>query len=217
MYIIVVGGGKVGFYLTSVLKEEGHEVLLIEKDLGRYMALETKLEELVFHGDGSEVHTLEAAGAARADVVAAVTGRDEDNLVICQVAKKRFGVPRVIGRVSNPRNEGAFRALGIESTISGTRVIYSLIVHEVDAGELIPLLPLHRGNMTIVEVKLKADSPALGQLVRELALPKDSILISILRGDDILIPRGETKLRRDDTILALVKKGAEKALKEVLV
>lgn len=215
MYIIVVGGGKVGFYLTSVLKEEGHEVLLVEKDLGRYMALQTKLDELVFYGDGSEVHTLEAAGASRADVVVAVTGRDEDNLVICQVAKKRFAVPRVIARVSNPRNEGAFRTLGIESTISGTRILYSLLVQEVDVGELIPLLPLHRGNMVIVQLRLKEDSQANGKFIKDLHLPQESILVSILRGEEIIIPRGDTRLAADDAIIAVVKKGAEKALQEV--
>jgi len=215
MYIIVVGGGKVGFYLTSVLKEEGHEVLLVEKDLGRYMVLQTKLDELVFYGDGSEVHTLEAAGASRADVVVAVTGRDEDNLVICQVAKKRFAVPRVIARVSNPRNEGAFRTLGIESTISGTRILYSLLVQEVDVGELIPLLPLHRGNMVIVQLRLKEDSQAIGKFIKDLHLPQESILVSILRGEEIIIPRGDTRLAADDAIIAVVKKGAEKALQEV--
>ncbi|QGP93728.1 Glutathione-regulated potassium-efflux system protein KefC [Neomoorella glycerini] len=155
MYVIVAGGGKIGFNLTKSLMDGGQEVLLIEKDPRKFRWLEDHLGQVVLRGDATEVATLEKAGCRRADVVAAVTGFDEDNIMICRLAQKVFGVNRVIGRVNNPQNEDAFRLLGINNVINSTRLIYRLVLQEVDVCGLIPLLTLKGGAVEFVETVLR--------------------------------------------------------------
>lgn len=139
MYIIVAGGGKVGHYLTRALIDAGHEVLLLEKDRSRADYLTEDLGEVVTWGDACEVSTMKEVGMERADVVVAVTGDDEDNLVICQMAKRKFHVPRTIARVNNPKNEDIFEMLGIDATVSSTKIIFNLIEQQIETDEIIPL------------------------------------------------------------------------------
>jgi len=217
MYVIVVGGGKVGYHLASTLVAEQHEVLVIERDVTRYEGLRRLLgDDACFLGDGSELHTLEMAGAARADALVAVSGKDETNLVICQIAQRYFHVPRVVSRVNNPKNEEIFSKLGITATISSTRIIYSLVVQEVETAEVTPVALLKRGNLALVEIALEASSPAVGVRVRDLALPDECVLVGIVQGEDVLVPHGNTTLRKNDVVLALVRRGKEQVLEQVL-
>ncbi len=217
MYIIVVGGGKIGYNLTKFLLSAKHEVLLIEKDEARVVSLVAQFGESVMAGDGSRVPTLREGGANRADVLVAVTGADEENLVICQVAKTMFKCPRTIARVLDPRDEGLFSVLGVDATVSSTRVINALIEEQVNANDMIiPLLTLRAGNVEIVEMGLSRNSGVIGKKILEIHLPEGARIIAILRGDDVIIPTGESKLASNDKILALVKKEVEQSLRELL-
>ena len=215
MYVIVVGGGEVGYHLTKTLVEEGHEVLLVEKDKRTAEFLADELGEIVVHGDGCEFRTMNEAGMARADVVTAVTGDDEDNLVICQMAKRKFGVPRTIARVNNPSNEELFKKLGIDQTVSATRVIFNMVEQQIETSQVIPLAALRRGNIEIVEIDLEAESPVIGERIGNIDLPADTLIISVVREDHAHIPHADTKLRADDTVIALVKSDVERELRSV--
>lgn len=217
MYVIVAGGGKVGYYLTKRLIEENHEVLLVEKDKKKCNQIAEELGEVAFNGDGCEVRTLEEIGTERADVMVAVTGDDEDNLVICQMAKFRFNVSRVIARINNPQNEDVFEKLGVATTVSSTKIIYNLIDQEVDSEEVIPLASLKGGDVEVVEVKLKEGSPVVKKQIKELHIAGDAVIATILRGNEIIFPRGDTILRVNDTIVALTVTEKEKVLRERLV
>ncbi len=216
MYAIIVGGGKIGYYLTRTLLDNGHEVLLIEKNEDRAHRLDEALGDVVVHGNGTDIRVLERSGITRADVMVAVTGFDEDNLVVCQVAKRKFGTRRVIARVNNPLNEDTFRMLGIDATVSSTRIIYNLLEEEVGSNTLVCLATLSRGRLEIIEVGLANDSPAAGKAVKELRLPIDCVLMSVLRGDEIIVPRGDTVLEGGDAIVALVRQGGQGALRAAL-
>src|SRR3989304_3329930 len=145
MYIIVVGGGKVGYYLAKELVEEGHEVLVMEKDAVKAERIAEELGDIALRGDGCEASIMEMAGFSRADMVIAVTGDDEDNLVVCQVAKVKFNVPRAVARINNPKNEEIFKRLGIDTTVSATAAILAHIEQEQPTAPLVPLLTLKRG------------------------------------------------------------------------
>jgi trk system potassium uptake protein TrkA len=217
MYIIIVGGGRVGFHLARHMLEQGREVTLIEKDRSRTRRLRASLGQSLQVGDGARVETLRDAGANRADVVVAVTDNDETNLVSCQIAKTVFLKPRTIARVSDPRNESIFGALGVDLTISSTRIIDSMIEKQVAADDLvIPLLTLRGGDVEIVEVRLSDESKLLGKPLRDLAMPAESILIAVFRGRRTLIPRGDTILEPDDELVALVRRSDEAALRRLL-
>src|SRR5689334_1804246 len=183
MYIIIVGGGNVGYYLAKTLVKTDHEVLVLEKNRLIHRRLAEELGEVVMQGDGCEVRIMEEAGGARADAVVAVTGDDEDNLVICQMAKIKFNVPRTIARVNNPRNEELFHRLGIDGTVSATKIIYNLIEQEIETGEVIPLAALKKGNIEIVEVEIGPKSPVLNKKIQQLTLPGDALIISVIRND----------------------------------
>uniref|UniRef100_Q2RIS8 Trk system potassium uptake protein TrkA n=1 Tax=Moorella thermoacetica (strain ATCC 39073 / JCM 9320) TaxID=264732 RepID=Q2RIS8_MOOTA len=217
MYVVVAGGGKIGFNLTRTLLDGGQEVLLIEKDLRRFRWLEDHLGQVVLHGDATEVATLEEAGVKRADVVAAVTGFDEDNIMICRLAQKVFGVKRVIGRVNNPQNEDAFRLLGINNIINSTRLIYNLILQEVDASGLIPLLTLKGGKVEFVETVLLPESPAANTAVKDLILPDQCLLMAILREEELIFPRGDVVLLPGDRVIAAARDDEVEALRRSLL
>ncbi|HLW60545.1 MAG TPA: NAD-binding protein [bacterium] len=203
MYVIVVGGGKVGYYLTKALRSAGIEITLIEKGRQRFDLLQEEFGDVAFLGDGCEVRTLEQAGAPRADLVAAVTGDDEDNLVICQMAKRKFKVKRVVARINNPKNELTFQMLGIDETVSSTKLIYSLIEQEVEVADVIPLMALRKGHLELVEVALTEESPSINQKVRDLVLPQSCTLAILVRGDTSEIIHGETTLHAGDIIVAI--------------
>lgn len=215
MYIIIVGGGEVGYHLTKTLVDGGQEVLLIEKDKLRADQLAEELGEIALQGDGCEVRTMQDAGTSRADVVAAVTGEDEDNLVICQMAKRKFGVPRTVARVNNPNNESLFQKLGIDQTISATRVIFNMIEQQIETNQVIPLAALRRGNIEIVEIDLGEGSPAVGKKIATLDMPANTLIISVVREEHAIIPHADTRLRSGDTIIALVKADVERELRSI--
>jgi trk system potassium uptake protein len=204
MQILVLGAGKVGWNLTRELLAKGHEVTLVEADRERYLAVEQELEHLVAYGDASELWVLERAGIADSDIVIAVTGDDEDNLLICQVAKEKYGVERIIARVNNPRNRQHFELLGVKPYVSATDLILRLIEHEVPRYGLIHLLDLSTQGLEIIEVQLPDDSPVLDQRLDQLTLPQGSLLISVLRRGAGFVPDGNTVLESGDQVLAVL-------------
>jgi trk system potassium uptake protein len=216
-YVIIAGGGKVGHNLGKALMGKGDEVLILEKRPQRFQALHDELGEAAYFGDACEIRTMVQVGMERADLVVAVTGDDEDNLIICQVAKRWFGVPRAIGRVNNPANEDTFHKLGIEETISATRLMHQLIEQEVSIKNMVPVSLLRRGNLEVVEVTMQPDSPALDAPVRDLSLPSGSLLTAVLRDNQTQIVTGETRLRPGDTVLALTQPQALDALRKILL
>jgi len=219
MYIIIVGAGKVGYHLARLLMTEGHghEVMLIEKDRAKVGLLSMEFHDAIMEGDGSTVEALKEAGANRADVVVATTGNDEDNLVICQVAKLMFLRPRTIARVNNPRNEELFAGLGVDASVSGTKLINAIIHEQVRAGDMmIPLLTLKAGDIEIVEVELTRSSHIVRKKIKDLTLPSGSIFIAVIRGEEVIIPYGETEFQPEDRVLALVKRESEQLLRQML-
>ncbi|MDX6506992.1 MAG: trk/ktr system potassium uptake protein [Gaiellaceae bacterium] len=219
MYILIAGGGKVGANLARVLLGDGkHEVTLIEQRHDRFERLEREFEHQVLPGDATEIYVLERAGIARPpDLVAALTGDDEDNLIICQLAKEKYGVQKVIARVNDPRNQPHFDLLGISPTVSATRGLMALIEHEVPEHDLVHLLELRKENLEIVEVQIDADAPAAGKRVEKLDLPEGSRLISIMRNGRSEIAVGSTELQPGDQVLAILQPGREDELRRVLL
>jgi trk system potassium uptake protein len=217
MYLIVVGGGKVGYYLTKTLVHEGYEVLLIEKNANKCETYTERFGAVVMLGDGAEASTLAAAGAGRADVVIAVTGDDEDNLVICQMAKHRFNVDRTIARVNNPKNEELFRKLGIDVTVNPTNVILSLIEQQIPDRHFVHLLALRHAKLAVVEASVHADSPISGRTLAEIRLPNETSMVAVLRGSDVIVPTGQTQILPGDEVIAITRQESEHALRHLLV
>jgi trk/ktr system potassium uptake protein len=215
-YVIVVGAGKVGWNLTRELLEKGHEVTLIENDHDRYLTVEQEMEHNVQYGDASELWVLERAGISRADLVIAVTGDDEDNMLICQVAREKYLVDRIIARVNNPRNRQHFELLGIKPFVSATDLILRLLEHEVPEYGLVHLLDLPEERLEIIELLLPENSKAAGQRVGDLKLPEGSLLISVLREGRGFVPGPDTVLEAGDEVLAVLDPGLEEDLKSYL-
>jgi len=211
-YIIIVGAGKVGWNLARELIEKGSEVTLIESNRERYLTVEQELEHNIQYGDASELWVLERAGISRADMVIAVTGDDEDNMLICQVAKEKYLVDRIIARVNNPRNRDHFELLGIKPLVSATDLILRLIEHEVPEYGLVHLLDLPEQRLEIIEMELPENSRAAGVRVGDLAMPEGSLLISVLREDSGFVPNSETVLQAGDEILAVLDPRMEEDL-----
>lgn len=217
MYIIVAGGGKVGYYLAKELISEGHEILVIEQNAKKCDRIAEELGSVVVHGDACETAVLNDAGTARADMVIAVTGDDEDNLVICQVARKKFNVPRTIARINNPKNEEIFRKLGIDVTVSSTNIILEHIESELPTHPLVHLLELKAQGLEIVEMKVTPNSLAAGKQLKDLPLPASCVVslhISLKHGTSI--PRGDSVLEVGDAIVAVTTPESERALKELV-
>ena len=218
MYVLVAGGGKVGANVARTLIRMGHEVTLIEQRPVRYGQLEGEFEHQVQHGDATELHVLERAGIARPpDIVLALTGDDEDNIVICQIAKERFGVPKTIARVNDPRNQAHFDLLGISPTVCATSSVMALVEHEVPEHDLIHLLELRKENLEIVEVQIDRTSPSAGKRVDHLTMPEGARLISVMREGKAEIAVGSTELQPGDQVLAILEPGKEDELRRVLL
>lgn len=218
MYIVINGGGKVGSYLARVLHQKGHVVALIDKrgKVIKKLAEELSTDILLIEGDGCNVRYLQDAGVDRADVYASVTRKDEDNLVSCQLAKINYSVKRVVARVNSPKNERVFLSLGIEA-ISSTTVISRLIEEEMTVGDIIRLYMLQKGHLALVETEISQDNGRIASInVSELQLPEDIVLISIMRGDQIIIPRGNTAIKPGDRILAVTLSGKEEELIRIM-
>ena len=218
MYIIVIGGGQVGYQLTKALLAEGHEVLVIEKNAGVSQSIANELgTSVVLHGDGCEVSVLNEAGTSRADMMLAVTGDDEDNLVACQVAKHKFSVARTLARVRNPRHEALFRKLGVDVTVSSTSLILEHIEHEVPSHPLMHLMLIHDRGLEIVEVRVPASSKSVGHKVKDLSVPPDTVLSLIIRkARKPIIPSPETVIEAEDQVVAVTPPASETDLRNVL-
>jgi trk/ktr system potassium uptake protein len=218
MYILIAGGGKIGSNLTRSVLELGHEVTLIEQRRDRFERLEAEFEHRVQLGDATELFVLERAGIARPpDLVVAVTGDDEDNIVICQMAREHYGVEKVIARVNDPRNQPLFDMIGISPTVSATSIILAMIEHEVPEHGLIHLVELRKENLEIVEVQLDSESPSVGKRISRIELPAGSRLITVMRDGHAQMADGETELRAGDQVLAVLEPGGEEELRKVLL
>jgi trk system potassium uptake protein len=216
MFVLVVGGGKVGYYLTKELIESGHEVVLMEKDRTRSDQIADEIGSVVIPHDGCEGKYLGEAGCNRADIVAAVTGDDEDNLVICQMAKHHFDVPKTIARVNNPKNEQLFRHLGVDEIISPTRMALGSIEQDIPVHELLHLAQID-SKLGIIEAQLQADSPAVGRTPADLVIPSECSLFAVVR-DGVATPlRPDTVLLEGDKVIAIGNADCERLLHEQLI
>lgn len=213
MYIVVVGGGKVGYHLAKSLLAEEQEVLIIERNGAKADRITRDLGATAIVGDGAEVATLEQAGLERADVVAAVTGHDEDNLIIAQVAKRRFNVPRTVARINNPRNEFIFTELGIDATVSATQVILSIIQQEIPQHPFVHLLSLQEGGIEFVELQLVDTSPSVGKTINEVGLPDETAVPLLIRDGKPLVAEHDLALEEDDRLVAVTVPEQEAALR----
>lgn len=217
MYIVIVGGGEVGYHLSKVLLNDGHEVLILEQDAARCERLQEELGSIVVRGDGCEAATLDKVGTARADMLVAVTDADAHNLVSCQVAKHRFNVPRTIARITDPRNETIFKVLGIDVTVCSTQLILAHIEQELPSHPLIRLLKLKKGTLEVVEVKIPPDSKFIGKRLGEFRLPKDSaVLLLVGKDKGPKIPTPDTVIEAEDEVVALTKAENEEAIRAML-
>jgi len=219
MFAIIVGGGRVGSYLAKSLSEDGHRVSVIEERETVLNKLQKEVPKAeIIEGDGSDPENLEKAGANKADLLAAVTGQDEDNIVIGQLAKFTFKVDRVIARVNNPKNEWLFtKQWGIDVAVSAVHIIAKIIQEEATLGDIITLLKLKKGEISLVEFNVSETSKSVGKAIKELPLPPETVLIAaILRDGKIIVPKGETTLQAGDKILALSMVENEEKLKKAL-
>jgi len=223
MYIIIIGGGKVGYYLAKKLIKAEHEVLLIEKDKKKCLVIADELGEIVYQGDGCEIKTMRETGFERADYIVAVTGDDEDNLVVCQMAKQKFKVPHTIARVNNPKNEEIFKKLGIDETVSSTAIIYNLIEQEVEVPdtEITPLLSLREGKVSVLELTIAKNAKVVGKKVSEIQLGNDCVLATLVRKENsqeqIIFPRGNTILLPNDILVVVTNPQKEAKLQEMFL
>ena len=212
MYAIVVGGGKVGWNLARELIAKDHEVTLIESSRPRYLQIEEELEHAVQYGDATELWVLERAGIQRADLVIAVTGDDEDNMLVCQVAKEKYLCDRIIARVNNPRNLNHFKLLGIQPAVSATDLILRLIEHEVPRYGLVHLLALEEERLEIIELEVSAEASVVGVSVADIELPEGSLIISVLRDGSGFVPKADTVIEAGDEVLLVLDPGLEDSI-----
>lgn len=206
MKVIIVGGGQVGAYLASLLTERGHQIKIIEAKEARIEVLHRSLpHEVIIHGNGADPNVLEEAGVRQADVVAAVTGSDENNLVIGTLARLEYGVRRVVGRVNNPKNAWLFTpVMGVDAALNQADLMARLVAEEMSMGDMMTLLKLHGGKYSLVERMVEPRSPINGKMLREIQLPTECVLVAVIRNSDLLIPRGETTLKANDKVVAVV-------------
>ncbi len=217
MHIIIVGGKKIGYYLAKRLIQDKHTVSLIEKDKETCKLITKELDILVINGDWCRTSSLEAAGAERADVVAAVTGNDEDNLVICQLAKEIFHLSRTVALVNDSKNEHIFGKLGVDVPVNSTGIIAKIIEEEVSLDDFVNLATFRKGKLALVRIDLPDDSPTINKEVKNINLPNDAVIVSIIRGTQVLIPRSDTVLQVADEVIALTSLEKEQELLRALL
>ena len=215
MRIVIVGGGKLGYHLATIMLDRKHDVRLIEKNKLRCMRLANELDVEVICGDGTEIETLEDAGTQNADCFIAVTGQDQDNLVASQLAKRQFKAIKVIARANDPRNMDALRILGADIVVSSTEIITNLIEQEVDIAEMHLLATLNKGRAGICTMTLPPDTALEGVTLKDVDLPESSLVISIVRGDAMMIPNGNTVIHANDEIVAVCEGKSQKQLLRV--
>jgi trk system potassium uptake protein TrkA len=214
MYVVIAGAGKVGWNLARELITKHHEVTVIESDRSRYLTVEQELEHAIQYGDATELWVLERAGINRADLTIAVTGDDEDNLLICQLAKEKYLCERIIARVNNPRNRQYFELLGIQPAVSATDLILRLIEHEVPSYGTVHLLDLRDEQLEIIELEVPDGSPVIGTRIADVNLPDGSLIISILREGRGFVPKADTVIERGDEVLLVLDPGLEERITE---
>jgi trk/ktr system potassium uptake protein len=212
MYVVIAGAGKVGWNLARELIAKGHEVTVIESERSRYLTVEQELEHAIQYGDATELWVLERAGINRADLTIAVTGDDEDNLLICQIAKEKYLCSRIIARVNNPRNRPYFELLGIQPVVSATDLILRLIEHEVPSYGLVHLLDLRDEQLEIIEVEVGQGALAAGRKVADVELPDGSLIISVLRNGKGFVPKADTVIDAGDEVLLVLDPGLEERI-----
>lgn len=217
MKVIIVGGGQVGAYLASLLLSNGHEVKIIEYREKNYQKLEKEFsKEILIFGHGSDPEVLEKAGIDKADVLAAVSGEDEVNLVVSTMAKMEFGVSRVVARVNNPHNAWLYNSsMGVDIGLNQADIMAHFIVEEMDLEDMFTLMKLNRGDYSIVQIKVASHAKAVNQLLKDLPIPKKSVLIAITRNEVLEIPKGDTQILVDDEIMILTNESSRKELKDI--
>jgi trk system potassium uptake protein TrkA len=217
MKSLIIGGGKVGYYLLKTLVERGYIVTLVERDEYRCKEIAEDIDADIICGDGTEIDVLRDAGMEDADIVAAVTGTDEENLVICEIAKLSFRVNRTIARVNNPKNIKIFKALGVDKIVCSTEVIANLIECEFECEDYRVVQIFERGEMTLVEFAIPSEKHVwANKKVKNLELPGECVIASIIRGENVIFPRGESDILVGDKILVLTNKTAFGTLKKYL-
>lgn len=212
MNIFIVGAGKVGYYLVKTLLPNKYRITIVEKSQEYCNKLASDLEVAVVHGDGTDINLLSEAGAQHADVFIAVTGKDQDNLIACQLAKRNFHIKRTIARVNNPKNIAVFEKLGVDIAVSSTSIIAEMIEKEIDFATVKTLAKLKRGDLMLSEVLLSRKSQACNKKVMDMKLPKEAMLMSVIRGDETFVPNGQTVLRENDTIFIICKQSCQKSI-----
>jgi trk system potassium uptake protein TrkA len=221
MRVVIAGGGSVGKFIAQQLHDNGHEVLILDNDPSVVRNARTSGEPAGvtwLEADACEVSNLASAGLERADVVAAVTGDDEDNLVVSLLAKQEFGVPRVVARVNNPKNEWMFNDMwGVDVSVSTPHLITGLVQEAVTVGSFVRLLSFEGGRAKLAEVTLADDSPAVDREIAELELPRDATVVAILRDKSVVVPRGDTVVRAGDEVMVLVTNDADDEVRRVLI
>ncbi|MFA4842981.1 MAG: NAD-binding protein [Candidatus Omnitrophota bacterium] len=217
MYILIAGGGNVGFCLAKKLIADKNSVAVIDinKERCEKIAMDNRI--LVINGDACDPKSLEEAGVKKADVVAAVTGDDEDNLIICQLSKSVFNVSRTVARVNNSENTHTFSELGVDVPIDETALIATAIEEEASFEDIIKLMTFKRGKLSIVRIDLTRESPVVGKMVKDIVLPVDSVLVSIVRGENVIIPKGDTIFKERDDIIAISTIENERKVLEALL
>ena len=218
MYTIIVGGGQVGAYLASLLLLEKHEIKIIDNRRDRIAVLEESIPvEMLILGSGSDPNVLEAAAIHRANVVAAVTGSDETNLVVCSLARQEFKVPRVIARVNNPKNAWLYTPeMGVDVALNQADLLAHLIAEEMSLGDMMTLLKLRKGLYSLVEEKVAPNSAAIGKALRDLAIPPRCVLAAVIRKGELIVPRGDMVLQAADEVLAVVHSAEKSQLAALL-
>ncbi len=217
MYIIIVGIGNVGFFLANKLLKDKHKVTLIDKNPTVCSRIAQTSSMVILQGDGSKPAVLKEAKAEKANVVVALTQQDEDNLVISQIAKNIFGVSRTIAKVNNPQNVKVFSALGVDVPIDSTSILARIVEEEASFTDFINLLSIKKGRLSIVRVAVSEKSPVANKQIKDIVFPQDAVLVSILRGNDVVIPRGDTRVSSGDEIIGITSIEKEKELVELLV
>ncbi len=217
MNIIIIGGGKIGYYLAKTLLAYKHEVIIIEPQKELCEKVANLLGIRVCNGDGTTIEKLEEVEADKADVMIAVTGRDEDNLIACQLGKNNFNIKRTIARVNNPKNIDVFEKLGVDMAVSSTSIIANMIEQEIDSAGIKTLMMLKNGKTTLNEIEVMENSEVCNKNLREINLPKDSILVSVIRDEEVIIPNGETVLLKGDNVIAVASKESQDELKKCFI
>ncbi len=218
MFVIIVGGGRTGSHLSTLLLAQGHEIRLIESRPDTLAGLHRELPtEVVFEGDGTDPQVLEAAGVHKAQVLAAVTANDADNIVICSLAREVYGVRRIIGRINSPKNAWLFTpSMGVDVALNHADLMARLIEEEMSLGDMMTMLKLRRGKFSLVEEKIWPGAKAIGIAIKDLALPPNCTISGIIRHNEMILPRGITTLQAEDEVLALVGDDAAEELARLL-